>query len=1017
MNDALDWSLWRPSFVTIAIGATFIFVTAFIIQKWVTAMTWRRTLWQIAFLSIGLLALGELSGTGRMAMNWTRTTSPAPDKFETRVEAKILDEPSPQLLAAALLSKASPATSTFEVPPKKPTTVWWPAIIWLTGTSFVLGWILILRLGFWSLVPRRNVRDEALLARVDSIARRLSLSRQVRVTEVRRITGPIAHGVLRPGISLPAGFGSYYSVEQQNVMLAHELAHLAARDPLWHTLVDIVMSLVWWHPFAWLARHELHSATEAAADEASLLIENGPATLAECLVKLGNHLSRRRSLGRLGIEGGGFRSVLGNRVKRLLAEENRTWNPPPPYRVGLIRIACPLALAALILAATVWAQPTIAGPTTLRGAFRQSVLGVMLTVALPTPQQSTEVRNQTEEVLPPPAPPKSTNEYVIQAGDTLTRLVSTFRDRGQPMTLKLLQEANPDVQWNRLRIGQRIVIPEAKTSNNDNRRKILNEKLDSILIEEISLDGGTLSQAIEKLGRIVKERDPDGKGLNFIINQAQSKIDPSTGLPVHHLSELNREHPKNQPDLLSAFPKDAKQAPPKPVTIRALGLLRNVTLRDTLDAIAGAASTPIRYSVEAYAIVLSSEPSAPAMHTRFFKIDSETFERALLSRAKTSLDQAISNAVQVSRAIDIPPGSYTPLTAPRVAPTLTRSEMLLADTRRYFAQLGVDFSAPGRQLVYSDTRGQLMVRATLEELDIIEQAIGDLTTPPPQVVIEASVYEITKEDAKALGLEWILGNEFTNLFPTIRKLDLWNPSSLFNPTRSQNTNYIQATGILTEAQHRAFREVIDRRGLTNLLNAPRMTMLSGRQGQFFKQVRVRHIVTDMDWSSTITSLTNPPQAQPIAEQFELGPVIDVVPHVQADGKTIELTTIPTLTEFIGYDLDERARRKIVTTQDGRKEIVMSNQPSPIFRKLQMVSSAIVRDGQTVVLAGGSEQFLANPKRNAPLPKGTKIPGEIKRTSLLIFVTPTLVDPAGNRIHKPEDIPPGIPAQPAALPQK
>ena len=131
-----------------------------------------------------------------------------------------------------------------------------------------------------------------------------------------------------------------------------------------------------------------------------------------------------------------------------------------------------------------------------------------------------------------------------------------------------------------------------------------------------------------------------------------------------------------------------------------------------------------------------------------------------------------------------------------------------------------------------------------------------------------------------------------------------------------------------------------------------------------------------------------------------------------------MSLIPTLTEFLGYDLDQQDRRETVIMPDGRKEIVIvPSQPSPIFRKLQMVSSATVRDGQTVVLAGGSEQFLANPKRNTPLPKGARMPGNIKTTSLLIFVTPTLVDAAGNRIHKPEDIPPGTPPQQQQLPLK
>ncbi len=830
MSTMLDWNLWRPSFVTVALGATFVFLAALMVQRWVQSMTWRRTLWQIAFLSVGLLALVELSGTGRLALNWFWKPVLVPDDATTLVEAKVIGEPDPQLLAAAHSHKANLTTSESNNTLAKPASLWWPTALCLGGVGVVLSWMIVLRLSFWLLVRRRVVGDETLLARVDAIARRLGLSQRMRVTEVRVLVAPIAYGIIRPGISLPEGFASGHSIEQQDVMLAHELAHLAARDPLWHTLADIVMSLVWWHPLAWLARHELHSATEAAADEACLVVENGPTTLAECLVDLGSRLSRRRSLGWLGIVGGGFRSALGKRVNRLLSTENKTWNPPSAHRVALIRMAAPLALAALILATTVWAQPTAIGPATFRDAFQQSVLGIMLTAALPTPQLATEITNQIAEILPPPTPPATTHTSPRQT------------------------------QTNRTNNGQQ---------------------------------------------------------------------------------------------------------------------------------------TPTQ------------------LHTRFFKIDLETFERALLAAAKTDLDSAISNAVKISRAIDIPPGSYTPLTAPRMAPALTRSEMLLIDTRRYFAQLGVDFSAPGRQLVYNDTRGQLMTRATLEELYIIEHAIGDLTTPPPQVVIEASVYEVTKEDAKALGLDWFLGNEFTNLFQSTRQLDLGNLWSLFTPTRRQTTNYIQATGILTEAQRRVFREAMDRRGLTNLLNAPKMTMLSGRQGQF-KQVRVRYIVTDMDWSSPITSSTNPPQGQPIAEQFELGPVLDVVPYVQADGKTIELTTIPTVTEFEGYDLDSPDRRKIVTMPDGRKEIVLvPDRPLPIFRNRQIVSRATVKDGHTLVLAGGSSHFYANPIRGQALQPGTKVPTNAAPTHLLIFVTPTLIDPAGNRINPPEDIPPGAPAQPPA----
>lgn len=986
MSTMLDWNLWRSSFATIALGATTVFLVVLLAQRWVRSMAWRRTIWQIAFLSVGLLTLAELSGTGRLALNWMQKPAAVPDSTATLIEPKVLDEPDPQLLAAARAQKVARVINEQVNAVVRPTVLQWPTGLWLGGIGVVWAWMIILRLCFWLLVRRRLVHDEALLARVDAVARRLGLSQQVCVAEVRRLIGPIAHGILRPGISLPEGFASRFSTEQQDAMLAHELAHLAARDPLWHTLADITMSLIWWHPLAWFARHELHAATEAAADEACFVVEDGPTTLAECLVELGNRLSHRRSLGWLGMAGGGFRSGLAKRVNRLLTTESETWNPPAPYRIWLTRLVAPLGLAGVILATTVWAQPTVIGPATLRDAFQQSVLGIMLTTALPTPQQSTDLTNQTEEVLAPPAPPKSTNEYAIQVGDTLSRIVSTFRESGHPMTLKLLQEANPNVQWNRLRLGQRIVIPEAKTSGNDDRRKVLNQKLDSILIEEIAFDGEALGQTIENLARIVKERDPDGKGLNFINNsRAKSEIDPANGLPV--------------------YPSPT----PQPVTVRLRSVLRNVTLRQTLDAIAVAASTPTKYSIEDYAIVFSSAPPAPAVYTRFFKINSETFERAMLSRAKTDLDKAISDAIKVSPSINTPSIVNRPLNPKLVNPGPTRTQMLLADTRRYFTQLGVDLSAPGRQFVYSDTKGQLMVRATLEELDIIEQAVGEMNTAPPQVAIEASVFEISDEDYQKSGFKWFLESVATSQNPsTTTQPDQtfqWLTNSAFlsmaNNSSSRTNSRTNLSAILTDPQRRVVLQAMERRGLTNLLNAPKMLMLSGQQGQL-KQVRVRYIVNDLDWSSTITSLTNPPTTQPIAEPFELGPIIDVIPYVQADGKSIELTTMPTVTEFVGYDLDNQNRRKIVTMPDGRKEIVLvPNQPQPIFRKRQIVSNATVKDGHTLVLAGGSSQLFANPTRNLSLRPGTKPPTNALPTHLLIFITPTLIDPAGNRINPPE----------------
>ncbi len=256
------------------------------------------------------------------------------------------------------------------------------------------------------------------------------------------------------------------------------------------------------------------------------------------------------------------------------------------------------------------------------------------------------------------------------------------------------------------------------------------------------------------------------------------------------------------------------------------------------------------------------------------------------------------------------------------------------------------------------------------------------------------------------------------LFPELGDAAL--PSSTDNLIRSGFRNDVDVpafgtlTGILTGPQFRVVIRALEQRQGVDILTPPKVATLSGRQAQF-KSVRVRYVVTDLDWSqidsNATTGATSAVPAQPIAEPFELGPVVDLVPHVSADGYTIQMTVMSTVTEFLGYDLENGKRQETVTMSDGRKQIVtLPNQPCPIFRKRQMVANAIAWDGQTVVLAGGSDQLLANPINNQPLRPGTKLRDDAGTRALLIFITPTLIDATGNRIHKTEETTPGVPLQ-------
>ena len=50
-------------------------------------------------------------------------------------------------------------------------------------------------------------------------------------------------------------------------------------------------------------------------------------------------------------------------------------------------------------------------------------------------------------------------EYAIASGDTLSGLVGKLAKQGMKLTQKQIMDANPAVNWNKLKIGQKVFIP------------------------------------------------------------------------------------------------------------------------------------------------------------------------------------------------------------------------------------------------------------------------------------------------------------------------------------------------------------------------------------------------------------------------------------------------------------------------------------------------------------------------------------------------------------------------------
>ena len=162
---------------------------------------------------------------------------------------------------------------------------------------------------------------------------------------------------------------------------------------------------------------------------------------------------------------------------------------------------------------------------------------------------------------------------------------------------------------------------------------------------------------------------------------------------------------------------------------------------------------------------------------------------------------------------------------------------------------------------------------------------------------------------------------------------------------------------------------------------------------------------------------------PNEQQIETGPILDVVPYVLADGYTINLTLIPSLVEFSGY----QSPPSLGSFSTSGLNVVLLPTALPEFTVREVTTTVNVWDGQTVVL-GGLIQSGPNIETEDKVPVLGDIPlvgqlfqskqkTETKR-NLMIFVTATLIDPAGNRVHSDDELPfaqNNIPQQPAPAP--
>ncbi|MFC3442251.1 M56 family metallopeptidase [Sphingobium rhizovicinum] len=89
---------------------------------------------------------------------------------------------------------------------------------------------------------------------------------RIRIITSPQASGPLAFGIFRPFIVLPADFALRYDAQEQDMAIAHERAHHERGDLTANMIALLLLAVHWCNPVAWIAYRAYRADQETACD-------------------------------------------------------------------------------------------------------------------------------------------------------------------------------------------------------------------------------------------------------------------------------------------------------------------------------------------------------------------------------------------------------------------------------------------------------------------------------------------------------------------------------------------------------------------------------------------------------------------------------------------------------------------------------------------------------------------------------------------------------------------------------
>jgi general secretion pathway protein D len=267
----------------------------------------------------------------------------------------------------------------------------------------------------------------------------------------------------------------------------------------------------------------------------------------------------------------------------------------------------------------------------------------------------------------------------------------------------------------------------------------------------------------------------------------------------------------------------------------------------------------------------------------------------------------------------------------------------------------------GLKIVPNAENNSLLMYATPSEFTVIEGALKRLDVPPIQVLIEASLAEVSLTDDLRFGLQWSFQGGDGPV--VLSEASNGNISQRFPGFSYLFTGRSDIRAVLN-----AIESVTD----VNVISSPKLLVLNNREAE----LQIGDQVPITVQSAVGTTIDTPAIVNSV-QLRDTGVILRITPRVNRSGMVL-------------LDVAQEVSDVVPTTT--------SNIDSPTIQQRRISSTVAVRNGETIALGGMIRDSKSRSRGGVPLL--TKIPlvgglfgsttNNSRRTELIVLITPRVI---------------------------